>query len=105
MIRFGIRYPEICFEQFINFELSSQIYIKIKELEYLLKNLQFPIDYIQKKSVNLMRRTAEMLLLLIFPLLLLISAIFLIFTANNFSSFIFAIAFVYIFTYLEDLSP
>ena len=46
-----------------------------------------------------------MLLLLIFLLLLLISAIFLIFTANNFWSFVFAIAFVYIFTYLEDLSP
>ena len=46
-----------------------------------------------------------MLLLLIFLLLLLISAIFLIFTANNFWSFNFAIAFVYIFTYLEDLSP
>ena len=52
-----------------------------------------------------MRRLAEMLLLLIFLRLLLISAIFLIFTANNFWSFIFAIAFVYIFTYLEDLSP
>ena len=48
MIRFGIRFPEICFEKFINFELSSQIYIKIKELEYLLKNQQFLIDYIQK---------------------------------------------------------
>ena len=42
-----------------------------------------------------------MLLLLIFILLLLILAIFLIFTANNFWSFIFA--YVYIFTYLEDL--
>ena len=52
-----------------------------------------------------MKKVAEMLLLLIFFLLLLISAIFLIFTANNFWSFIFAIAFVYIFTYLEDLSP
>ena len=48
IIRFGIRYPEICFEKFINFELSSQIYIKIKELDYLLKNQQFLIDYIQK---------------------------------------------------------
>ena len=48
MIRFGIRFPEICFEKFINFELSSQIYIKIKELDYLLKNQQFLIDYIQK---------------------------------------------------------
>ena len=27
MIRFGIRFPEVCFEKFINFELSSQIYI------------------------------------------------------------------------------
>ena len=48
MIRFGIRFPEVCFEKFINFELSSQIYIKIKELNYLLKNQQFLIDYIQK---------------------------------------------------------
>ena len=104
MIRFGIRFPEICFEKFINFELSSQIYIKIKELEYLLKNQQFLITYIQKKSINLMRRLAEMLLLLIFLILLFISAIFLIFTANNFCSIIFAIAFVYIFTYLDDLS-
>ena len=48
MIRFGIRFPEVCFEKFVNFELSSQIYIKIKELDYLLKNQQFLIDYIQK---------------------------------------------------------
>ena len=52
-----------------------------------------------------MKKVAEMLLLLIFFLLLLISAIFLIFTANNFWSLIFAIAFVDIFSYLEDLSP
>ena len=48
LIRFGIRFPEVCFEKFVNFELSSQIYIKIKELEYLLKNQQFLIDYIPK---------------------------------------------------------
>ena len=48
MTRFGFRFPEICFEKFINFELSSQIYIKIKEIEYLLKNQQFLIAYIQK---------------------------------------------------------
>ena len=48
MIRFEIRFPEICFEKFINFELSSQIYIKIKELDYLLKNQQFLNDYLQK---------------------------------------------------------
>ena len=42
-----------------------------------------------------MKKIAEMLLLLIFFLLLLISAIFPIFTANNFWPFIFAIAFVY----------
>ena len=48
MIKFGIRYPEICFEKLINFELSSQIYIKIKELDYLLKNQQFVINYIKK---------------------------------------------------------
>ena len=52
-----------------------------------------------------MKKIAEMLLLLIFFLLLLISAIFPIFTANNFWPFIFAIAFVYNIIYLEDLSP
>ena len=52
-----------------------------------------------------MKKVAEMLLLLIFFLLLLISAIFLIFTEINFWSLIFAIAFVYIFSYLEDLCP
>ena len=52
-----------------------------------------------------MKKIAEMLLLLIFFLLLLISAIFPIFTANNFWPFIFAIAFVYNNIYLEDLSP
>ena len=50
MIRFGIRFPEICFEKFINFELSSQIYIKIKELDYMLKNQQFLIDIYKKFS-------------------------------------------------------
>ena len=48
LILFGIRFPEICFEQLIKFELSSQIYVKIKELDYLLKNQQLLIDYIQK---------------------------------------------------------
>ena len=52
-----------------------------------------------------MKKIAGMLILLIFFLLLVISAIFLIFTANNFWSFIFAIVFVGIFTYLEDLNP
>ena len=52
-----------------------------------------------------MKKIAEMLLLLIFFLLLLISAIFPIFTANNFWPFIFAIAFLYNIIYLEDLSP
>ena len=48
MIKFGIGFPEICFEKIINFELSSQIYIKIKELDCLLKNQQFLIEFIQK---------------------------------------------------------
>ena len=38
-------------------------------------------------------------------LLLLISAKFPIFKANNICSFIAAIDFVYVFTYFEDLSP
>ena len=49
LIRFGIRFPEVCFEKVINFELSSQIYIKIKnKLDYLPKNQQLLLDYIQK---------------------------------------------------------
>ena len=48
MIRFGIRFPKTCFEKLINFELSSQIYIKNKEFDYLFKNQQIIIDYIQK---------------------------------------------------------
>ena len=46
-----------------------------------------------------------MLILPIFSLLSLILAIFLNFTANNFWSFFFVIAFVYTFTYLKDLGP
>ena len=41
MIRFGIIFPEICFENFIYFELSSQFYVKIKNLDYLHRNQQF----------------------------------------------------------------
>ena len=48
LIRFGIRFSEICLEKFVNFELSSQIYLKIKKLYFLLKNQQLLIDYIQK---------------------------------------------------------
>ena len=48
MIRFGISFPEICFENFFNFELTSQIYFKIKEFDYLFKNQQFLFEYIQK---------------------------------------------------------
>ena len=46
--RFGIRFREICFEKLNHFELSSHIYIKTKELDYLLKNQQFLTDNIQK---------------------------------------------------------
>ena len=56
----------------------------------------------KKNSVNFIKKFVEMLFVAI--LLLLISAIFHIFTANNFWSFIFAIAFVYNFIFLEDLS-
>ena len=52
LIRFGISFPEFCLENFINFKLSSQIYRKIKELDYLLKNQQFLIDYIQKIQLS-----------------------------------------------------
>ena len=47
LIRFGIRFPEIWFKKFNKFELFSHIYIKIKELDYLLKNQHFLINYIQ----------------------------------------------------------
>ena len=69
MIRYEIMFPDICFEKFINFELSSQIYIKTKELDYLLKNQPFPIDYIQKvtdEKNNLTKKIAEMQLFLNF---------------------------------------
>ena len=46
MVRFGIRYPEICFEELINFELFSQIYIKRKELH--IKNQHLLVNYLQK---------------------------------------------------------
>ena len=48
MIKFAIRFLDICCSKRINFELSSQIYINIKELDYLLKNQQFLIAYIHK---------------------------------------------------------
>ena len=47
MIRFELIFPEIYFEKFKNFELSSQNYVKIKELDYLLRNQQF---FCPKKS-------------------------------------------------------
>ena len=65
-MRFRIRFSEIFFEKFTNFELSSQIYIKIKEFDYLLKNQQFIIDYIQKNSIDLMRKLIDMLFVIIF---------------------------------------
>ena len=52
MIKFGIRFPENCFESFFNNEVSSQIYIKIKEIDYLLQIHQFIIDYIQEFHQN-----------------------------------------------------
>ena len=49
-IRFGIRTPEIGSE--ISSILSfPRIYNKIKEIDYLLKNQQFLIDYIQKTQL------------------------------------------------------
>ena len=52
MIRFGIKFPKICFEKPKNFELFSQVYVKIKEFDYLLKNQQFFTDYIRKTQLN-----------------------------------------------------
>ena len=103
MTRFGIRFPEICFEKFIIFELSSQIYVKIKELDNQLKSQQFSLITYQKFNYLDEKICREATCLLFF--LLLKSAIFHIFASNNFRSFISAIAFVCIFTYLEDLSP
>ena len=48
LMRFGIRFPEVFFEKLINVDLSSQTYIKIKELVHQLKNQQFIIDYNKK---------------------------------------------------------
>ena len=35
---FGKKFPEICFHKFTNFGLPSEIYIKIKDLDYLTKS-------------------------------------------------------------------
>ena len=40
LMRSGIRFLEICFKNFINFDLFSQIYIKIRELDFFLSNHQ-----------------------------------------------------------------
>ena len=48
LIRFGIRFLEICFEKVVNFEVFSQIYTKIKELDSLIKNQHFLINFIEK---------------------------------------------------------
>ena len=66
-----------------------------KKLVYLFKNEQFFIDYVQKTRKKLMRKLAEMLILVSFILSLIILAKF--FTANNLWSF------VCFSTYLENL--
>ena len=62
MMRFGIRFQEIYTEKIINFELYPQIYLKINELDYPLKNQHFIIDYIQKNSIILMKKIVVRLL-------------------------------------------
>ena len=52
MISFEIRFPEICFQKIINFQVSFQIYTKTKKFRYLLKNHYFPVDNIQKNQLN-----------------------------------------------------
>ena len=52
----------ICFEQFTNFELSSQIYIKIKELDYLNKKISIFSLITFTKFNYLHEKIAEMLL-------------------------------------------
>ena len=61
------------------------------------------VIHLTRKEV-LIKTIFEILLVIIFLMMLLLSAMFLIFTANNFWSF-FAIAFVYIVSNLENLSP
>ena len=96
MTRYGKLFPEIFFEKFIHFELSSQINTKIKEVEYSINNQQFLIDKLQK---------IQMLFFIIFFILLNIFVKAFSFTANKLWPFIFAIAFVYTFAYLDDLIP
>ena len=91
-------------ERINNFQQISLI------LQFLIFFESFPKKLIQESEwtqapEQSWKKIAEMLILLIFFILLLISAIFLIFTANKFWLFIFAIAFLCIFNYLEDLSP
>ena len=77
---------------------------KLKKVDYLLKNQQILINYIQK--IQFSRWENLQRCYLFFFLFLFISAIFRSSTANNLWSLIFAISFVLIFfTYLDDLSP
>ena len=48
LMGFGIRLPKFSFEKLINFELFSQTYIEIKELDYLLKNQQYLLTTYKK---------------------------------------------------------
>ena len=79
LIRFEIRFPKICFKKFINFELSSQVYIKIKKLDYLFKISNFSLITYKKKQLTWGKKFRNCYLFAI--LLLLVSAIFLILTA------------------------
>ena len=63
MIKLGIRFSDFCSEKLINFEFSSQIYIKLKKLDHLLKNLHF---FHAQKSINLMKKIVKMLLVAMF---------------------------------------
>ena len=86
--------------------LESDLLWKTHQLWVILSNLQqdWRTHWLHTKvSITLMKKFSEMLLVLIFMLLKL--AMVLIFTANNLWSFIFAIAFVCIFTCLKELGP
>ena len=98
MIRFGIRFSEIGFEKFINYGQSSQISAKIKKRTITSKINKLPLI----KYKKLMKKLAEILLVIVFFPLLLIWAIFLILPVSNLCSFFCNLLCVFSF-YLEGL--
>ena len=98
LIRFGKTFQKICSENFFIFEQFSQVRIKIKELDYLLKNQHFVKDY--KPKFQLVRwKNSQTCYLYYCFFLFLTWAIFIIVTVHNLSSITFVIVYVYVYSF------